>query len=100
MTLKKLNVGCGRNILPGWENLDSYPLPGVNIVADLDACGQTPLPLADASVDTLKGVLIAAGSRFASHDPTTWGEQAKLAAAGDWDGFKKLTDELVAGKRK
>ena len=51
MTLKKLNVGCGRNILAGWENLDSYPLPGVNIVADLDACGQTPLPLADASVD-------------------------------------------------
>ena len=48
MTLKKLNVGCGRNILAGWENLDSYPLPGVNIVADLDACGQTPLPLADA----------------------------------------------------
>jgi len=51
MTLKKLNVGCGRNILAGWENLDSYRLPGVNIVADLDACGQTPLPLADASVD-------------------------------------------------
>mgnify|MGYP000915462179 CR=1 FL=1 len=35
MTLKKLNVGCGRNILAGWENLDSYPLPGVNIVAGL-----------------------------------------------------------------
>jgi hypothetical protein len=35
-----------------------------------------------------------------SHDPTTWPEQAKLAAAGDWDAFNELTGELVAGKRK
>ena len=51
MTLKKLNVGCGRNLIPGWVNLDSYPLPGVDIVADLETCGNTPLPLADASVE-------------------------------------------------
>ena len=74
---------------------------GPKIAAILAKGGITTFQqLADASVDTLKGLLIAAGSRFASHDPTTWGEQAKLAAAGDWDGFKKLTDELVAGKRK
>lgn len=51
MTLKKLNIGCGRNLIPGWVNLDSYPLPGVDIVADLETCGSTPLPFADASVD-------------------------------------------------
>lgn len=51
MTFKKLNVGCGRNLIPGWVNLDSYPLPGVDIVADLETCGQTALPLADDSVD-------------------------------------------------
>lgn len=56
--------------------------------------------LADTPVARLKALLKAAGSRYASHDPTTWPEQAKLAAAGDWDGFKKLTDELVAGKRR
>jgi large subunit ribosomal protein L21 len=74
---------------------------GPKIAAILAKGGITTFQqLADASTDTLKGMLIAAGSRFASHDPTTWGEQAKLAAAGDWDAFKKLTDELVAGKRK
>ena len=46
----KLNVGCGRNIMSGWLNLDSYPLPGVDIVADLNNCAASPLPLVDASV--------------------------------------------------
>ena len=56
--------------------------------------------LAETPVERLKEVLRDAGSRFVSHDPTTWPEQARLAAAGEWDAFKKLTDELVAGKRK
>ena len=43
----KLNVGCGRSHIAGWVNLDSYPMPGVDVVADLEACGTTPLPLAD-----------------------------------------------------
>lgn len=47
----KLNVGCGRNIMPGWINLDSYPLPGVDIVADLNKCATSPLPLPDSSVN-------------------------------------------------
>ena len=33
-------------------------------------------------------------------DADTWPEQAKLAAAGDWDGLKKLQDELKGGKRR
>jgi ribosomal protein L30 len=32
-------------------------------------------------------------------DPGTWPEQAALAAAGDWDGFKALTERLKGGKR-
>ncbi|GAA4401766.1 hypothetical protein GCM10023089_03800 [Quisquiliibacterium transsilvanicum] len=55
--------------------------------------------LAQTPVERLKEVLHAAGSRFGLADPGTWPEQARLAAAGDWDAFKKLTDELVAGKR-
>lgn len=55
--------------------------------------------LADTSAERVKEVLRAAGSRFGLADPSTWAEQARLAAAGDWDAFKKLTDELVAGKR-
>ena len=55
--------------------------------------------LAETPVERLREVLHAAGPRFGLADPGTWGEQARLAAAGDWDAFKKLTDELVAGKR-
>jgi hypothetical protein len=53
MTSQKtyLNVGCGRNIREGCINLDSYPLPGVDIVADLERCADVPLALADNSVD-------------------------------------------------
>ncbi|MVN86718.1 methyltransferase domain-containing protein [Deinococcus sp. HMF7620] len=47
----RLNVGCGRTILPGWLNLDIQHLPGVDVVADLEACRTTPLPLEDESVD-------------------------------------------------
>ena len=56
--------------------------------------------LAETPVERLQALLKSAGPRFASHNPTTWPEQAKLAAAGDWDAFNKLTDELVAGLRK
>lgn len=51
MSSRKLNVGCGRNIFSGWINLDSFPLPGVDIVADLEECATKTLPLADDSID-------------------------------------------------
>jgi SAM-dependent methyltransferase len=44
----RVNLGCGTDIRPGWVNLDSAPLPGVDVVHDLSA-GQ--LPFEDASVD-------------------------------------------------
>jgi integrase len=47
----------------------------------------------------LREVLDAGGRKFGIADPGTWPEQAALAAKGDWDGFKALTDALVAGKR-
>jgi ubiquinone/menaquinone biosynthesis C-methylase UbiE len=47
----RLHIGCGRTILPGWINLDATALPGVDVVADLNACGNTPLPFADNSFD-------------------------------------------------
>lgn len=37
--------------MPGWINLDVVPLPGVDIVADLERCAETPIPLEDNSVD-------------------------------------------------
>lgn len=55
--------------------------------------------LADADLDTLKGILEEAGSRYRMHDPTTWPEQASLAAAGKWDELKELQDQLDGGKK-
>ncbi len=49
----KLDVGGGRSALPGWLNLDCAPLPTVDIVHDLERCGEVPIPLEDDSVDEL-----------------------------------------------
>ncbi len=54
--------------------------------------------LAGAPKDKLKGILADAGSRYTMHDPTTWPQQAQLAADGKWDELKKLQDELDGGK--
>jgi SAM-dependent methyltransferase len=48
---RRLHLGCGKDIREGWINLDVSPLPGVAVVADLDDCRNTPLPLADNSID-------------------------------------------------
>ena len=44
----RLNVGCGRDIKVGWINMDRMPLPGVDIVTDLD---DAEIELPDDSVD-------------------------------------------------
>jgi len=49
----RLNLGCGRNIVADWVNVDWMALPGVNVVANLNDCAHTPLPFADDSVDEL-----------------------------------------------
>lgn len=54
--------------------------------------------LAAASLDTLKGILDAAGSRYAIHNPSTWSAQADMAAKGEWAALKVWQDELNGGK--
>ena len=56
--------------------------------------------LAKAKQSLLQEILQEAGSRYKMHDPTTWPEQAALAAKGQWDELKTLQDELKGGKRK
>jgi len=47
----KMNVGCGRNSIEGWINVDSAQLPGVNIVADLEDVRRNPIAMPDNSVE-------------------------------------------------
>lgn len=47
----RLNLGCGRNAMAGWVNVDWKALPGVDVVADLGRCASEPLPFADDSAD-------------------------------------------------
>ena len=44
MSRDRLNLGCGTDIRPGFVNLDSAALPGVDVVHDLRVL---PLPFAD-----------------------------------------------------
>ena len=49
----RLNLGCGRDIRPGWVNIDCAPLPGVDHVVDFDA--KPVLPFDDSSVSRSEG---------------------------------------------
>jgi len=51
---KKLNIGSGTDIKPkieGWDNLDICPLPGVDIVLDLNSSNW---PIADNTYDYIE----------------------------------------------
>jgi len=74
---------------------------GPKIEQLLHAAGvKTYSNLARASKTKLQKVLLAAGSRFRMHDPTTWPQQAKLAGAGNWTALNKLKDKLKGGRAK
>ncbi len=73
---------------------------GPKIAEHLNNAGiNTFQELADSSVDALKEILENAGPRYKMHDPTTWPQQAGIAASGDWDKLKALQDELNGGKK-
>ena len=65
----------------------------------LNAAGiNTFSDLAGASFEQLKGILSDAGSRYQMMDPTTWPQQAQLAADDKWDELKILQDKLDGGR--
>lgn len=63
-----------------------------------DAGINTFAELAAKSADDIKKVLDEAEGNYARFNPTTWPQQAQLAADGKWDELKKLQDELDGGK--
>ena len=64
----------------------------------VDAGVDTFAKLAKASATSVKDILDASTSKLSHLDPTTWGQQAQLAADGKWDELQKLQDELNGGK--
>lgn len=54
--------------------------------------------LATTEVSLLRTMLSDAGPSFATHDPSTWPEQAALLAQGSWTEFAALTERLDGGR--
>ena len=54
--------------------------------------------LAEAGADRVKEILEEAGGAMKSKDPSTWSQQAQMAAEGKWDELKVWQDELDGGR--
>ena len=71
---------------------------GPKVKEVLGAAGiSTFAALAESKVEDVQKILNEANLRMMN--PEGWIEQAKLAAAGDWEAFKKLQAELVGGRK-
>ena len=81
------------------DDLEKVEGIGPKIAEVLTEAGiDTFAKLADSTPEALREILDASGSQFASHDPATWPQQAKLAADGKWDELKAWQDELDGGR--
>jgi large subunit ribosomal protein L21 len=80
------------------DNLRKIEGIGPKIQVTLQAAGiETFAQLAASKPEDLKQILVDASIRLG--DPTTWPEQAALAAAGNWDELKELQGTLKGGRR-
>ena len=81
------------------DDLEKVEGVGPKIAEVLSEAGiDTFAKLADSTPEAIREILDNAGSQFASHDPSTWPQQAKLAADGKWEELKAWQDELDGGR--
>ena len=81
------------------DNLTKIEGIGPKVSALLSSAGLTSFEsLGKSSYDQLKEILSQAGSRYAAMDPTTWPQQAELAAQGKWNELSELQDQLDGGR--
>lgn len=72
---------------------------GPRIAGILNAAGiMTFGELSMTTVERLREILTTAELRGSFGDPTTWPEQARLAAAGLWDELQAMQDSLKGGR--
>ncbi|RMF00279.1 MAG: DUF4332 domain-containing protein [Chloroflexi bacterium] len=80
------------------DNLTRIEGIGPKISSWLNDAGITTFAqLAEMTPEQIAEILQNAGHRIAN--PATWPEQAKLAAAGDWETLAALQDNLHGGRR-
>ncbi|CAH0994898.1 hypothetical protein EMA8858_01011 [Emticicia aquatica] len=88
-----------KNSVPKDDELEVIEGIGPKIAMVLyDAGIFTFRDLAITPVYKIQEILDAAGPQFASHDPSTWTQQAKLAAEGRWADLEALKFYLVGGR--
>ena len=71
---------------------------GPKISGILNAAGiKSFLVLANTTAEEIQKILDEADIRLG--DPTTWPDQAQLAASGDWEKLEEFQDQLKGGRR-
>lgn len=91
-----------REVKPGTNKLDDLAIiegigPKIAVILHRENI-YTFEQLSNTSVKKLQNILDKAGPKFNVHNPTTWPEQAKLAAHGKWDELKAWQIKLIGGK--
>ncbi len=100
-TVKKEAKADAPAVAAEGDDLKKIEGVGPKIAEIFNAAGiNTYAELAATSVDKLSEILAEAGSRYASKNPGTWPEQAKLAAEGNWEVLKELQEKLKGGLEK
>lgn len=61
---------------------------------------QTFAQLAEQTVPQMRAILDKGGARYRIANPSTWAQQAALAAKNQWAALKTLQDELSGGIKK
>jgi predicted flap endonuclease-1-like 5' DNA nuclease len=56
------------------------------------------IELSKTDVEHLRAILRSKGAPFSILDPTTWPEQARLAANAEWERLKQYQDYLIGGR--
>jgi oligopeptide/dipeptide ABC transporter ATP-binding protein len=87
-------------VLAAADDLEKIEGIGPKVSALLQEAGiATFAQLAKTDAGQLRQILQKAGSRFQMTDPTSWPQQAELAAAGKWTEFETLQSQLSGGRR-
>lgn len=97
--LAKLAAISGKPKAIPTDDLTKIEGIGPKIAEALNQAGLTTFKaVASSNAEAIKAILDAAEGNFAAHDPSTWSEQADMAAKGEWDKLTEWQDQLNGGK--